>query len=425
MAGRDGAGAGVQPTATDPRVRAAHLAVMAAFVMAGVAFASWASRIPDVREILDLTPSRLGLVLIAMSAGAVLALPSAGWIIGRAGVPRTVLGGASLVATGFTVAGLGTSLELVPVVAAGLFLAGLGTGTWDVAMNVEGAEVERYLGRTVMPHYHAGFSVGTVAAAGVGALADFTGVPVLVHLAIAGVLALAVVAWAVRRFLPPHTVHEDDGSLEGTRRHPLSYYKEPRTLLVGVVVLAAAFTEGAANDWLSVAITDGYDTESWVGVLGFAAFVSAMTLGRVLGTRWLDTYGRVRVLWGAFALAGVGALLVILGPVIGLVAAFVGSLLWGVGASLGFPVGMSAAADDPRHAAARVSVVASIGYCAFLAGPPLLGFLGDHYGVLNSLLVVVALTIPALIVVPATKPEVDSTGSTGSERKGVDSSWLA
>ncbi len=395
MPARDGA--------VDPTVRTAHLAVMAAFVMAGVTFASWASRIPDVKDALDLTPSRLGLVLIAMSIGSVLALPSAGWVIGRAGVARTVMGGTVIVAVGLTVAGAGTSAGSIQLVTVGLFLAGLGVGSWDVAMNVEGADVERHLARTVMPHYHAGFSIGTVGAAGVGALASWARFPVVAHLALAAALALVVVVWAVRNFLP---MAEPEPQVEGAprARHPLSYFREPRTLLVGVVVLAAAFTEGAANDWLSVAIQEGYDTEAWVGVLGFAAFVSAMTLGRVLGTRWLDTYGRVKVLWGAFALAGVGALLVILGPVIGLVAAFVGALLWGVGASLGFPVGMSAAADNAKHAAARVSVVASIGYCAFLAGPPLLGFLGDHYGVLQSLFVVVALTIPALLVVPATKP---------------------
>ena len=115
-----------------------------------------------------------------------------------------------------------------------------------------------------------------------------------------------VVLWATRRFLPQAVQEEHDESAPAAR-HPLSYFREPRTLLVGVVVLAAAFTEGAANDWLSVAIREGYDTEAWVGVLGFAAFVTAMTVGRVLGTRWLDTYGRVTVLWGAFALAGVGA----------------------------------------------------------------------------------------------------------------------
>jgi len=110
------------------------------------------------------------------------------------------------------------------------------------------------------------------------------------------------------------------------------------------------------------------------------------------------------VLWTSFGLAAVGSLLVIFGPVLGMAAAFVGALLWGLGASLGFPVGMSAAADEPRYAAARVSVVASIGYLAFLAGPPLLGFLGDHVGVLRALLAVVAVTIAALLVVPASRP---------------------
>ena len=115
------------------------------------------------------------------------------------------------------------------------------------------------------------------------------------------------------------------------RRNPLSAWLEPRTLLIGLLVLAAAFTEGSALDWLSVGIVDGYGTPSWVGVLGFAAFVSAMTVGRVLGTSWLDRYGRVPVLWTAFALAAVGALLVIFGPFLGLVAAFAGALIWGLG----------------------------------------------------------------------------------------------
>jgi MFS family permease len=386
-----------------PRVRRAHLGVGAIFVGAGIAFAGLASRIPDVRDVLGLTPSGLGLLLLAMSSGAVLSLPSSGWLSGRVGAARAVLTGAGLLAVGLVIAGVGTAIPAIWVVAAGLFLVGLGTGTWDVAMNLQGAEVERHMGRTVMPHYHAWFSLGTVGAAGFGAFAAWAKLPVVAHLIITAALTIVVAGMAVRRFLPT-SIADDSGPKENRRRNPLAAWLEPRTLLVGVVVLAAAFTEGTANDWLSVAVTDGYGTESWVGVLGFAAFVTAMTVGRVLGTGWLDRYGRVRVLWAAFALAGAGALLVIFGPAIGLVAAFAGALLWGVGASLGFPVGMSAAADDPRHAAARVSVVASIGYLAFLAGPPLLGLLGDHVGVLHALLVVVALTIPALLVVPATRP---------------------
>jgi cyanate permease len=86
------------------------------------------------------------------------------------------------------------------------------------------------------------------------------------------------------------------------------------------------------------------------------------------------------------------------------VLAFVGAAIWGVGASLGFPVGMSAAADDPSRAPMRISVVATIGYTAFLAGPPLLGFLGDHFGVLQALLVVGAVSVAAMLVAPVTRP---------------------
>ena len=79
-------------------------------------------------------------------------------------------------------------------------------------------------------------------------------------------------------------------------------------------------------------------------------------------------------------------------------------MLWGLGASLGFPVGMSAAADDPARAAARVSAVATVGYAAFLVGPPLIGFVGEHIGVLNALLIVLGLIILATLAAPAARP---------------------
>lgn len=399
-------------------VRRARTGVAVVFALNGAAFATWVSRIPAAREELGLTPGQLGSVLLFVSVGAVLALPSAGWLTWHVGAARAVALGNGAVAVGLVVAGIGGSGAGVVPLAVGLFAIGLGSGTWDVAMNLEGATVERHLGRTIMPRFHAAFSLGTVFAAGLGALADFASVPVVVHLSVlAGVVLVSTLA-AVRVFLPAReeTSTTDGGGEDAptVRRHPLAAWKEPRTLLVGVIVLAAAFTEGTANDWLSLALVDGYGTESWVGVLGFATFVSAMTLGRVLGTGWLDRYGRVPVLIAAFALAAVGSLVVVFGTAAGLWLAFVGSVMWGVGASLGFPVGMSAAADEPEHAAARVSVVASIGYTAFLAGPPLLGFLGDRVGILHALLVVGALALPAMLAVPAARPPV------GDERPAPD-----
>ena len=103
------------------------------------------------------------------------------------------------------------------------------------------------------------------------------------------------------------------------------------------------------------------------------------------------------------AFAVVGLLLVVIG--VSPLLAGVGAVLWGLGASLGFPVGMSAAADDPRHAAARVSVVSSIGYTAFLAGPPLIGFLADHVGILEALWVVLAVLAVAVVVAQATREQ--------------------
>ena len=174
------------------------------------------------------------------------------------------------------------------------------------------------------------------------------------------------------------------------------------------MVLAFALTEGVANDWLALALIDGYDVEDWVGVAGFAVFVTAMTAGRLVGTTVLDRYGRVPVL-RATALAGiVGVLLVVLGgsaPVVVL-----GIVVWGLGASLGFPVGMSAGADDPLRAARRVSVISTIGYAAFFAGPPLIGWVADHVGTLDALLVVAALLVPSFLAIGAARePEKTAT----------------
>ena len=160
-------------------------------------------------------------------------------------------------------------------VAAGLFLVGLGMGIWDVSMNLEGADVERHLGTSVMPHFHAAFSGGTVVSALVGAAMSRAGVPLTVHFAGAAVITVALAWWALPHFLPRST-EQPAAAPRRPQRHR-SAWLEPRTLLIGVVVFAAAFTEGTANDWLAVAFVEGHDLEQWVGVLAFATFLTFMT----------------------------------------------------------------------------------------------------------------------------------------------------
>lgn len=392
------------PSLDAARLRAARNAVFAVFALNGIAFATWASRIPDAKAALGLSAGELGATLLFMSVGSLIGLPASGWISGRIGAAGTVRIGLGSMIVGLTVVGLGVDVSQSRVVLGlGLFALGLGVGVWDVGMNLEGASVERLLGRTIMPRFHAAFSGGTVASALLGAAMSALDVPLTLHLVVVGVLVVAVGAWTVRDFLPRTLEVAEPEETESNARPAFGAaqaWTEPRTLLIGLLTLVAAFTEGTANDWLSVAFVEGYDLPSWAGVLAFAVFLSFMTLGRVAGTGLLDRYGRVPVLRVLFVVAGAGSLLVVFG---GSVLAYVGAAIWGIGVSLGFPVGMSAAADDADRAPARISVVATIGYTAFIAGPPLLGFLGDHVGVLRALLAVGALLVVALLVVPAVR----------------------
>jgi fucose permease len=387
-------------------VIAARNGVAAVFGLNGLAVATWFARVPAARDALGLTAGELGLLMLTLSAGSLLALPLAGAVAHRLGAARTVAAASVSVSAGLALVGVAAGAwGWVPAVGVGLFAIGFGSGTCEVAMNVEAAAVERRLGRTIMPRFHAAWSLGTVAGAGIGAAAARAGVPIAVHLAVIAVIVGGGTLVAVRSFLPV------EGGEPGAARKGsglLAAWREPRTVLIGLLVLVMAFTEGTANDWLAVAFVDGHGVSEAVGAASFGVFVAAMTIGRTVGTVALDRWGRLRVLWVTMAFAAAGAAVTVYADALPL--ALAGVALWGVGACLGFPVGMSAAADEPSHAPARVSVVAVVGYTAFLAGPPLVGLLGDRVGVLRALLIVPLLILPALALVPVLRPPKPADG---------------
>jgi fucose permease len=387
------------------RLERAKVAVAVAFAMNGVGYAGWFSRAPAVRADLGLSSAGFGVLLLFLAGAALVALPLSGPLVHRIGPARTVLLGSSAVAAGLFVLAGGTAAGSVPLAAVGLVLSGLGTSTWDVAMNVHGADVERQLGRTLMPRLHAGFSLGTVGGAGVGAAAAALGVPVSAQVLAMGVLVAAVMVVAVRSFVPAVVVAEEDRRPSGALRA----WREPRTLLIGLIMLGFGFTEGSANDWLAITMVDGYGTSETVGAIALGLFVTVMTLSRLVGGAALERWGRVAVLRITAVCALIGLLLVVSGWSVWLV--MVGIVFWGAGASLGFPVGMSAAADDPVRAAVRVSVASSIGYAAFLAGPPLIGFLSVRVGPLNALLVLLVALALGLAATGAAKPLPESVSS--------------
>ena len=379
------------------RISSVSTAVAVTFFLNGLAFASWAGRIPDVRATLDLSAPQLGWLLLAMSVGSVSALSASGAVIHRWGPRKVIMGSAVVLGLALSFVAVGVSVfESIPVVALALLFYGVGTGLWDVAMNVEGAEAERLSGRPIMARFHAAFSLGTVTGAGVAVLGARWSDSLLLHLIpiAIGVTVIGMIAANV------FTLEADD---EGESSGTAAAWRERRTLLIGLLVMVLALTEGTANDWLAVALEDGYDVSRPVAVLGFAGFVSAMTLGRLVGPVLLERFGRVQTVSVTLVMSLVGVVLVVFGAVAPVV--ILGIVLWGLGASLGFPVGMSAAADDPVRAAARVSVVSTIGYTAFLAGPPLLGFLAGKTGTLHALLVLGVLVIVTLPLARSLEPQ--------------------
>jgi MFS family permease len=385
-------------------------AIFAVFFLSGFSLASWVARIPAIRDAVGLSTQGVGLVILMGSIASILGLVAAPWLMARFGARLGMIGVLIAVAAGLVAVGLGGSvLPSVALIVLGLALFGFGNGAVDVMMNVEGAEAERELGKTVMPLMHAFFSFGTVAGAALAAAASALGLAVAIHLgAIALLIAVGVVV-AVR-FVPVREELGDDAHDDapreplGTRiRRSLAVWTDVRLLLIGVVMLGMAFAEGSANDWLALAVVDGHGLDATAGAAIFTVFTIAITTARVLGGPFIDRFGRVLMLQVMAGIGVVGLALFIYGTEPWML--ILGTALWGIGCSLAFPVGMSAAADVPDRAdaAARVSAVAMIGYCAFLVGPPLIGFLGEHFGILNGLLVLLGLMVMAGIAAPAAR----------------------
>ncbi len=182
----------------------------------------------------------------------------------------------------------------------------------------------------------------------------------------------------------------------------MAVWKERRTALIGIIVLGMVFAEGSANDWLPLVMVDGYKVTPAEGSFAFGLFVAAMTICRAAGGVLLDRFGRVIVLRASAFFAITGLLIVILGQ--SYAVAIVGVVLWGFGAACGFPVGLSAAGDDPRGVVARVGAVSTLGYLAFLVGPPVLGIIGQSVGLLRALIVVLIAVTFAGLLSQAAKP---------------------
>lgn len=359
-------------TPADPAAvaRRAAVATCTVFAANGLLYASWATRIPDVRDRLGVGPAVLGLALLSMAAGSLVSMPLTGWAC-RRWSSRTVTTVCVLVASpvliGAGFAPNATTLALV------LFGMGLFWGAWDVSMNIQGHHVERALRRALMPRFHALWSVGSIGGAAIGSGLAAVRLPVWVHFALAAALAVALGLWSTARFLPDR---EDAAAAAGGERRSAWQLLDLRLVMIGVLVLCSTVGEGAAADWLALFFRDERNASPGVAAAAFTAFTVAMTIGRLLGTTAIERLGRARTLRLVGVVTVAGVALTLTAP--WTVAAFLGAALWGLGLATVFPAGVSAAGDGSPRPSDAIAAVSTIGYAGFILGPPAIGFVAQH-----------------------------------------------
>ncbi|MFE5027901.1 MFS transporter [Streptomyces sp. NPDC056656] len=370
------------------------------FFLPGLGLSSWVTRTPDIRDRLDASTAEMGLVFSGLAAGSMIGILASSPLVRRMASRRVIALGTSFVAVGIGTAGGGTFLSSGLVVTTGVAVFGTGMGIVEFAVNIDGVTLEHATGSSVLPAVHGCFSLGIVTGSLIGLVASVLGLGVQSHLGTMALVVIVALLYAIRA-VPPGNGREQGRSASSRPgfRTARGLWKDTRLLLIGLVMLTMALAEGAANDWLPLLMVDAHRHDDTLASLAYTAFAAAETLGRFSAGLLVERFGRTAVLRAGAAATAAGIAPVALSDSTLLVG--VGVLLWGAGASIGFPVALSAAGDSGPEQAARVSLIATIGYSAFLAGPPVLGVIGNHHGLRAALLIVLGSVVVAIFAVPA------------------------
>jgi fucose permease len=362
---------------TDPV--AARRAVGAIFFINGAVIASWVPHIPALKERHAIDDGELGLVLLAMAAGAVLALPVAGWLVGRMGSRLVTSVAATALCVALPLPVLSPSVTLLSLA---LVLLGACNATLDVAMNAQAVVVERRYRRAIMSSFHGLFSLGGLAGASAAGLAMAIGVPGALHVIGTAIACAAAVGCCLPWLVPSVTSGIASGRV----------FARPTGVLLrlGVLAFCGLLVEGAIGDWSAVYLRDTLRGGAPIAAAGFAAFSLCMAGGRFAGDRMVAYFGPRSVLRASSALAAIGlaAALAVGDPVAGIA----GCGMVGLGISNVIPILFSAAGRVPGvQDGTALAAVATTGYLGLLAGPPLIGLAADLAGLRVALGIVSAL----------------------------------
>ncbi|BBP64208.1 MFS transporter [Pseudomonas sp. Cab53] len=373
----------ITPPPTFVPGRLEQMSTRLAYLIAGVGIAAWAPLVPYAKARANLDEGTLGLLLLCLGVGSILAMPISGALAARFGCRRVLSGGTILVCLALPLLATMTSL---PWLVAALFLFGAGLGTVDSTVNLQAVIVERASGKTMMSGFHGMFSLGgIVGAAGVSALLGLGLSPLGATLVVNALLLVALFKAA------PHLLPYGSES-----SGPAFAIPHGVVLFIGILCFIVFLAEGAVLDWSAVFLTTERGVETAYAGLGYAAFALTMTVGRLTGDSVVRRLGPKRIIIYGGTLAATGFLLATLAPM--WQAALLGYALVGAGCSNIVPVLYTAVGKQTlMPEAIAVPAITTIGYAGILAGPALIGFVAHG----SSLSVAFGLIALALVAVAA------------------------
>jgi MFS family permease len=368
------------------KYRVYRIAVSAFFFIAGLTFATWASRIPDIKTQLQLSNGRLGAVLFALPAGLMTSLLFAGWLVSKLGSRKVMIASALLYPAIMVILGLAVNVWQLAFV---LFLFGLASNLVNIAMNTQAVDVESMYGRSIMASFHGLWSIAGFTGAAIGTLLVSAGVTPWIHFAIILAVAGILVLFFYKFTLPNDTKKEES--------HPFFVKPDRYILILGLIAFCSMLCEGAMADWSGVYFQNVIKSPKEYITFGYVAFTAAMATGRFIGDGMVSKLGIKKVLQLSATLIATGLFISILFP--HLITCVIGFLMVGLGVSSVVPLIYSLAGKSgsmsPELALAAVS---SISFLGFLIGPPLIGFIAEAAGLRMSFAVIALIGLcPAIL----------------------------
>ena len=349
----------------EPAARLNRIAISLFFFVAGLTFATWASRIPDIKLRLQLSDAALGSLLFALPVGLLTSLPISGWLVAKLGSRKLLIASAILYPASLLILALSGSVWLL---GAGLFFFGLFSNMMNISMNTQAVNVEAAYGRSIMASFHGMWSVGGFTGALAGTAFIAAGASVFMHF-----LLICLFSGLLIALFYKNISQEDPGGAGST---PL-FVKPPRSLmLLGVIAFCCLLAEGAMADWSGVYFQKEVKAPASMITIGYLAFTATMAIGRFVGDWLVVRFSVQRMLQLSGTVIATGLFIAVLFPY--LAAATFGFLLVGFGVSSVVPIVYGLAGKSrAMPTSVALAAVSTIGFSGFLLGPPLIGFIAE------------------------------------------------